>query len=230
MSVIDLVTIRLNWAEVVVVQPAPHLLRGALAARFPEDPLLHQHEGERNLYRYPQVQYRWDEEGPIVLGLGEGARVLATVAWAGLQLQLGEQVLTVRDAVCHFRRHEIRPASRLLRFAFLTPWLPFSQKNYLRYQTLSPAEQAGERDRLAVAGVLTALRGCGVNFPEQLYAAVEVTSSLPCPYKEVSLLGFQGNLVANVDLPDGFAIGRATSHGYGWLCPISAPSARGILR
>jgi Cas6b C-terminal domain len=64
------------------------------------------------------------------------------------------------------------------------------------------------------------LRGHGVNFPGQLYAAVEVTESRPCPYKDVELMGFLGRLLTNVDLPDGFALGRAVSHGYGWVLRI----------
>jgi len=35
------------------------------------------------------------------------------------------------------------------------------------------------------------------------------------PYKGQKLMGFKGTLVANVDLPDDIAIGKAVS--YGWL-------------
>jgi hypothetical protein len=216
-SAVDLLTVRLAWAEDVPVRPAPHLLRGAVAGLFPDNPLFHQHDGPRCLYRYPQVQYRWDDEGPLLLGLGEGARFLAGVAWAGTRLRLGERAVTVRDAVCSFRRHEIRPAPRLRRYHFAAPWLPLSQENYQRYRALGPLGQEAERDRLAVAGLLIALRGFGVEFPGRLFAAFELRSALPCRYKGVELLGFLGRLLANVELPDGLALGRAVSHGYGWV-------------
>jgi len=218
MSAVDLITVRLTWAEDVPIRPRPHLLRGAFAGRFPDNPLLHQHEGERTLYRYPQVQYRWDREGPMLLGLGEGARFLAAVPWAGLELCLADRPVTVRDAVCVFRRHEIQPSPGLLRYRLIAPWLPLSQENYHRFGRMSPEKQVVELDRLAVAGLLIGLRGFGVVFRERLYAAFEPHSSHPCRYKEVDLLGFRGRLLANVDLPDGFAIGRAVSHGFGWLC------------
>ena len=83
---------------------------------------------------------------------------------------------------------------------------------------MNPAQQVAERDRLAVAGLLIALRGFGVDFPGRLYAAFELHGARTCHYKGVDLLGFRGRLLANVDLPDGFALGRAVSHGYGWLC------------
>ncbi len=218
MKAVDFVTVRLHWEEEVVPRPEPRLLRGAVAACFPENPLFHQHEGDGVVYRYPQVQYRWDREGPILLGLGEGARFLTSVEWGGLRLRIGADCVTVRDAVCSFRRHEIRAAPRLLRYRLAAPWLPLSQENYQRYRSLNSSEQATELDRLAVAGLLIGLRGFGVEFPERLYAAFDPDRSQPCRYKGVDLIGFGGQLLTNVDLPDGFALGRAVSHGYGWLC------------
>src|SRR5438477_267012 len=102
MSAVDIVTVRLTWAEDVQVGPSAQLLRGAIAECFPDNPLFHQHEGDRVLYRYPAIQYRWDGEGAVVVG-------------------------------------------------------------------------------------------------------------------------FSGTLLANVDLPDGFAFGRAVSHGHGWLFRVSPP-------
>ena len=109
----------------------------------------------------------------MMVGLGEGARFLAGVEWSGLELRIGDQYLTIRDAVCDFRRHVVGPSPRLLRYHFVSPWLPLSQENYQRYRSLSAMERIAERDRLAVAGILIGLRGFGVDFPGRLYAAFE---------------------------------------------------------
>jgi hypothetical protein len=218
MTAVDLLTVRLTWVEQIPTRPAAHLLRGAVAALFPGNPLLHQHDGGKVIYRHPLVQYRWDRDGPTLFAIGHAARFLAGIDWVGRHLRIGEQCVTIRDAVCAFRRHTIRPAERLLRYRFMAPWLPFNQENHRRYQSLPFAGREAERDRLAVAGLLIALRGCGVDFPGRLYAAFECRAAQPCRYKGVALVGFRGRLLANVDLPDGFALGRAVSHGYGWLC------------
>lgn len=217
MTAVDIVTIHLVWAEDVAIRPSPHWLRGAIGHCFPDNPLFHQHDGERFVYRYPLIQYRWDRSGPWILGLGAGAHFLKEVGWVGMELNLGGCAVTVRDAVCAFRLHEIRPTPRLCRYRFAAPWLPLSQDNYTRYQDLPRTERCFELDRLAVAGVLLGLRGFGVEFSDRLYAAFEMKSARPCGYKGIQLMGFTGSLLANVDLPDGFAIGRAVSHGYGWI-------------
>src|SRR5262245_16211306 len=79
---VDQITVRLRLAG-RAPRPAPQHLRGAVAARFPEDPLFHQHAGDGLLYRLPRIQYRWDEEGPALVGLEEGARRLLAVDWPG---------------------------------------------------------------------------------------------------------------------------------------------------
>ena len=105
----------------------------------------------------------------------------------------------------------------LIRYRFMAPWLPLNQELYQRYRELSQAGQIRERDRLAVAGLLISLRGFGVEIAGRLFAAFEIRSSRACPYKGVQLIGFRGRLLTNLDLPDGFALGRAVSHGYGWI-------------
>ena len=217
MKTVDIVHVRLSWVEDDPGPPAPHLLRGALGDHFRENPLFHQHEESGAVYRYPLVQYRWDRRGAVVLGLGAGAEALVRADWPGMELQVGERPLHVRDAVCDFRRHSISLTDHLVRYRFAAPWLPLNQELFQRYRDFTPGAQIRERDRLAVAGLLIGLRGFGVEIQGRIFAAFEMESSRPCPYKGVQLLGFRGRLLTNLDLPDGFALGRSVSHGYGWI-------------
>lgn len=220
MKSVDQITVRLRFAG-ETPRPAPYHLRGAIAAQFPDDPLFHQHAANGNglMYRLPRIQYRWDHEGPILVGLEEGARRLLEVAWPGMELCLGKLRVTVRDAECAFQRFDVRMVPHLLRYRLMAPWLPFSQENYARYQTLGPAAQALERDRLARGAILIGLRELGVKLNEHLFVAVEAVAAERCSYKGIDLLGFWGRVLANTALPPGFAFGRAVSHGYGWIVP-----------
>ncbi len=217
MRTVDIVNVRLSWVENDPGPPAPHLLRGAIGDRFPGDALFHQHDQSGFVYRYPFIQYRWDKNGAVLLGLGTGAQALVRSPWPGMELRIGERVLHVRDAVCEFHRHSIILTDRLVRYRFAAPWLPLNQELYERYRKLSPDAQARERDRLAVAGLLLAMRGFGVEIQDRVFAAFEMRSSRFCPYKGLQFQGFLGRLLTNLDLPDGFALGRAVSHGYGWI-------------
>jgi hypothetical protein len=224
---LQIAVVRLIWIDPNPGPPAPRLLRGAIADRFRGNALFHQHGSEGLVYRYPRIQYRWDHSGAAVIGFGDGVQSLMDLPWPGLSLRLGSRFLTVLDAECSLRRHVVKPTDRLIRYRFGSPWIPFNQDNIPRYRAMSPEEQAAERDRLAVAGLLIGLRGLGVGISFRLYASFESRASQRasfesrasqrCEYKNLSLTGFRGTLLANLDLPDGMAIGRAVSHGYGWL-------------
>lgn len=195
-------------------------LRGCLAQRFSDDPLFHQHDEEgRVLYRYPQVQYRWRNGQGVVAGWGEAARRLPQLPWLELDLRLGDDPVQVGDIslATHKARFGISP--RLLRYHLVAPVLLFNQKNYQRYKELDRAGQREESDRLLIAQLLTAMRGLGVHFAGQLYAAFTQTRTVVSRYKQQELVGIKGQFVCNAVLPAGFAIGHGVSHGFGWITP-----------
>ena len=195
----------------------PHLLRGAIASQFPDQPIFHQHTSDGFIYRYPMVQYRRDKTDGLVFAFGAGAESLIDIPFLNMSLRLGGECFYVSDVQLNLLTHTISVSSRLNRYFFRSPWLPFNQTNYSSYQSLSPRERQTERDRLAVANILSALKGLDIFVRERIYAGFIFKKSRICQYKKTSLLGFQGTLLTNIDLPSGFAIGKAVSHGYGWL-------------
>jgi len=216
-NVIQMVIAKLHWAEPLVVPPAPHLLRGAIASQYPDQPIFHQHTNSGVLYRYPLVHYRREKECSFIVAFSEGAQALLQVPFLEKPLTLGQKTAHIAHVDCRMRNHELTVSPHLLRYTFRSPWLPLNQDNFARYQNMAREEQAVERDRLAVANILSALKGLGIYFDDCLYAAFFLRRSCACRYKDQKLLGFLGTLVTNADLPSDLAIGKAVSHGYGWI-------------
>lgn len=212
-----LTNVQLLWKEPLHGPPKPHLLRGAIAENFPEEPLFHQHNKEGLIYRYPLIQYRWQKGDGIIVGFNEGAKLLARVPFLDLSLRLGTDAVVVADAQIECLKASASITDRLRRYHFVTPWLPFNQETYHAYHAMDTASKNLELDRLAVANILMMLRGLNIEFPTRLYAAIEVKKKLWCQYKDQKLLGILGLLITNIDLPDNVAIGKAVSHGFGWL-------------
>ncbi|MBI4854572.1 MAG: hypothetical protein HY819_22465 [Acidobacteria bacterium] len=209
--------IRFKWSHPLDGSPRAHQLRGAVAKSFPDEPIFHQHEGGKFVYRYPIIQYRWERNAGIIMGINEGAEKIVRIPWLDLHLELAENKVVISDAEIYYRKGQFAISNRLERYSLLSPWVPFNQENYKTYQNLSLSEQVLERDRLLVAQILMTLRGLKIDFPERLYAAFELTHSVIAPYKDQALTGFLGHFSTNAVLPDHFAIGRAVSHGYGWF-------------
>jgi len=198
-------------------------LRGAMGTLFADQPIFHQHdERGRALYRYPIVQYRWQEGNGLVVGWEEAAQIIRNIKWLDLPMNLDGKAVQVTEATIHDQKVGFGVSDRLLRYALRSPVLLFNQRNYRRYKELAGWGQEKERNRLLVAQILVSLRGMGVEFPERLYAAFVSARPGICHFKGQDLVGLRGAFVINAILPDGFSFGHAVSHGYGWLSPISA--------
>ncbi|OQW94303.1 MAG: hypothetical protein BWK79_06560 [Beggiatoa sp. IS2] len=195
-------------------------LRGAIAHAFPENNCFHQHTETGVLYRYPQIQYRWRNGYGIVVGWNESAETLLNLPWLDLPLQLGKDTVCVNDVPLKIGHAQFGNSERLLFYHFVTPISLFNQENYKKYIRMDEMAQRDEQNRLLIAQILIALRELGVDFTAQLYAAFTQASANTTFYKEEKLMGIMGKFVTNALLPSGFAMGRAVSHGYGWVEPI----------
>lgn len=224
LATIPLAQVELHWNHAVSGggEQRTRQLRGALANAFRDDDLFHQHDPltGKPLYRYPRIQYRWNDAHGLVCGWGEAAGRLLGLPWLDLTLRLGDDVVSVTDAALTLHQGQFGVSERLIHYRSETPLLLFNQDNYRRYRTLNEKEQKMERERLLVSNLLTALRGLGVTFPERLYALFTRIQTQPCHYKGENLLGITGELATNVLIPDGFSVGHAVSHGYGSLSAI----------
>lgn len=218
-------------------------LRGAIASAFTEEPIFHHHEDNNLLYHYPLIHYRWEnsnrnsnadsndnsksnrnsndsrssKEGGygVIVGINQGAERIIKIPWLDLPLTLAKDKVVVEESEISYKKGTFGISDRLERYNFISPWLAFNQENYKNYQTLSPSEQIQERDRILVAQLLMLLKEMNIIIKERLYAAFNVKRSIVCPYKDQNLMGFFGDFVSNLILPENLAVGRSVSHGYG---------------
>ncbi len=72
-------------------------LRGFFATSFNEHALLHQHITDRLIYSYPLIQYKMLEEGPLVIGINEGADVLKDIYDKFDEIKLGESKYSIME-------------------------------------------------------------------------------------------------------------------------------------
>lgn len=196
------------------------MLRGAIAAHFLDDPDFHGHKGDRTLYRYPSVQYRWLPDGPALFLLGDAAERARAYPFVGLTLQLGEESVTIAEVKWRALALGLAAAPEPRRYRFGAPWLALNKENVLRYEALSPqARRVAELNRILVGNVLSVCKGLGWDIPAdlRLQASLESVREVTCGVKGTPMRGFFGTFAINLHLPDGLALGRSVSHGFGWI-------------
>ena len=63
-------------------------IRGYIGNKYRENDLLHNHIEDKFIYRYPLVQYKVILKKPTVIGIGEGANIVARIGIADDELIL----------------------------------------------------------------------------------------------------------------------------------------------
>jgi hypothetical protein len=201
----------------------PHSLaawwRGAVASLFPAETAFHGHDGARTVARNAEVHYRWIDGGPVLFAIGAAAQQAMAHPWPGVTVRLGDEERRVAQVDWTVAAVQRSFSRRLVRYELGAPWLALNQENHARYRDKDRDGRRAELDRILVGNLLTLSQTFGWYYTsdETVYAAFEPRREVPCVVKDVSLLGFEGSFVTNLDLPDDLALGRSVSHGFGWF-------------
>src|SRR5262249_34864125 len=156
--------------------------------------------------------------------IGAAAQRAMAHPWPGVTVRIGEQERQVAEVAWNVAAIQRSFSRRLVRYAFGAPWIALNQENHARYRSLDRAGRRAELDRILVGTLLTMSQQRGWRYAndETVYAAFEPVREVSCAVKEVSLIGFEGSFVTNLELPDDLALGRSVSHGFGWFHQVGS--------
>lgn len=226
------------FPEIALKTRDAHKLRGYFGNLFREhSPLLHNHlesdqpnsaddptdvpNAPRYRYAYPLVQYKVLNNVPTLVGLNEGATLLAQ-----LFLQIREISIDTDEASGYTYpvlnkhiRHEqatLGIADDLIEYRFQTLWMPLNQENHRDYRANTPEQQQAQLKRLLTSQLLGLFRTAGLWLhPHERILVRPTLRERTTQFKNQTMLAFSGGFLANVVLPDGLGLGKAVSRGFG---------------
>lgn len=190
-------------------------LRGFFATSFNEHALLHQHVTDKLIYRYPLIQYKMLGDGPLILGINEGAEVLKEIYDKFDEIKLGDSVYSVMERGVILRSEEFGCSSTIQSYRFATPWLALNQKNYDRYRRASREERRDLLRSILVGNLLSASKGLGYVAKEHIRLEMGVVTEEICRLKDEKVTGIRGEFMANFEIPELLGLGKSVSRGFG---------------
>jgi hypothetical protein len=191
-------------------------LRGYIANKFKEYPILHHHiEAAGYLYTYPRVQYKIIEGTPLVLGIEEGVEVLKIISDDLTELELGKSVYKVASIQMTQMNAEFGPCRENNHYKFLRYWLALNPGNYERYKELYDWKEKKEfLNGILVGNILSMCKGLDYVVTSKLYVHSRLDDE-EVEYKGVALIGFTGEFRVNFQIPEFFGLGKGVSQGFG---------------
>ncbi len=171
-------------------------------------------------HRYPLIQYYEHKGRGTIIGINEGVPALLKVLdekelrikWNGRQQQL--KIVNVQKGAHQFKILDRPRQYRLDR------WMALTQKNHELWKNASSLEvRIHLLNKLLVNHIIGAVKQFGWRWPAgSLDAKLDLLHKMETiRHKGVSIEIFEVTFSSNVALPDGLAIGKGVSLGFGIL-------------
>ncbi len=203
-----------------VKQPAA-TLRGFIARRFSEIVVLHQHNGQKNIYSYPWVQYKVIDGVLMIIGISEGVEPLREVYSELQSIELGKDRYEIVERKMGEKEAQLGIISSLEKYKFITPWLALNEKNHKKYQKLGTQAKKRELlEKILIGNILSMSKGLGYTVPGPIEASIIKMREVQTSLKGNPMVGFLGGFSVNFEIPDYWGIGKSVSRGFGTVKKI----------
>ena len=210
----DLKILSLTLTSTRPIQESGAQLRGFFATKFNEYSLLHQHDADKLIYRYPMVQYKMVNRKPTVLGINEGAEVLKEIYDEYDKITLNGNEYEIVERGITYKKEDFGISEKLVKYDFISPWFALNQENYRKYIASEKEQQAALLNKTLVGNILSMSKYLDYQVPEKIKCHIEVkeqSSSL----KGNEIIAFRGSFVTNFQIPDLLGLGKSVSRGFG---------------
>jgi len=209
----------ISFPEINLPQGAAAKLRGYFGDYFREhSPLLHNHYDDgRSVYRYPLVQYKVRAGIPTLVGIQEGAHLMAELFFKIKQLRIEGREYPVMERDIAFKVQEIGVGQHLTDYTFETLWMALNQKNYAEYSDMEVEERRAFLGRILTGNMLSFFKGVGLFLPPEarIMTVLRLEAEKSTLFKEQKMVAFKGAFTTNAILPDLIGLGKSVSRGFG---------------
>ncbi|MBN8679682.1 MAG: hypothetical protein J0M29_15745 [Chitinophagales bacterium] len=209
----------ITFPEILLPQRAAAQLRGYFGQVFREhSPLLHNHyEDGRTRYAYPLVQYKVVQGMPMLLGLMDGAKLLAELFFQMKSLNIAGREYPVMERDIAFKNTPVGWQEELTDYRFSTLWMPLNQQNYAEYQQKGPEERRAMLGRILRGNLLSFFKGIDLFLPpdHRILVTMRPQEEKRTGFKDNLMTAISGEFTSNVQLPDWIGLGKSVARGYG---------------
>jgi len=164
------------------------------------------------IHQYPVVQYKTVRGVPMVIGVNEGATVLAAT---GDQVQAGTETRPVLGRDEEVREEAFGVSEEMLTYEFVTPWLALNQEQARTFYTLKgKPRRDGFLQKILQKQISSLSRAVGYTVP----GPVKVETNLHFQKDRLDGAGvilFTGTFSVNFQIPDLLGLGRSVPAGFG---------------
>lgn len=210
----QLEVMRLSFENVEIAKRDIPKVRGFIASNYPEYDELHNHKGNKTIYRYPVIQYKSIEGIPCIIALNEGVRVLKKIENEVDNITIENKIIDIFEKRIKYEKDEYGISDTLLKYEFDSPWMCLNDKNFKIYTKSNDEEKKELLKRILIGNILSMSKSMGYTVEEKINVYLEL-KSCNIKFKNKDMLGFKGYFIINFKIPNYLGLGKSVSRGFG---------------
>jgi hypothetical protein len=189
-------------------------IRGYLGEKYKEINLLHNHDGDNFIYRYPMVQYKVIGNNPMIIGVNEASNLVANIGINDDEFILDKTKYETFQKEIKKDIQNFGTEIDYIEYKFLTPWIAINQKNNYEYKNATKMEQENILKKILIGNIISMSKGLNYTVDKKLDCWINL-KEIEVALKGVKHRGFLGEFKVNFVIPNYFGIGKSVSRGFG---------------
>lgn len=190
--------------------------RGYIAGKYIDNNILHNHDNDKFIYRYPLVQYKVINEMPIIIGINEGAHIAARIGINDDEFILdGKKFDSFQKEINKFE-YEFGITDDYVEYKIKSPWISLNQNNIEKYNNSNAMEKEEMLKKILIGNIISMSKGMNYTVDKQIKVWINLKET-EVMLKGIRHAAFLGNIKVNFNIPDYFGIGKSVSRGFGTL-------------
>lgn len=200
------------------VRKTPYQVKGIIMRDFRDEPIVPLIDGSyRERFLYPRVQVKILNEQIYFVGIKEGVEPIQSVADKLKIMNFGNITFEVDGVDVETAENRFSPATRLIRYTFLTPWIALNDTNLAKYRYMYGDERVKFLSRLLSQNIVFLAKEMGLDLHTKIYSRLNLDTLNPKMVDDGQMGAFQGEFRANFVLPNFLGVGNGITKGYGVL-------------
>jgi len=194
-------------------------LRGFFANNYKAEEVMHNHKGDKLVFKYPKVQYKIIDNIPIVCGIQNGANILSKIGFEIDQINIEGKEIQVLQKHILKKTVEFGVTNDYIKYKFVTPWVALNQKNVTQYKLAKEIEREELLKKILVGNILSMAKGLNYTVDKKICVWLNV-DNINVNFKNIKMSAFVGFFKVNFEIPDYFGLGKSVSRGFGTIVHV----------
>ena len=109
-------------------------IRGYLGNKYIENDILHNHNQDKFIYRYPMVQYKIIDKTAMIIGIGKASNLVANIGIIEDEILIDDKLINIYEKSILRLNQNYGCKDDYIEYKFITPWIALNQNNISKYK------------------------------------------------------------------------------------------------